>query len=158
MTPRARAYRAAEACVRSASRARSRSRSAATRSGAMWRSAGGAALMARTLHAGGVRLTRLCSADVVRDEPAPAPAVALVQRRRTLPEPFPAGVHDGHARAGALGGEVDLDARRVAPVLAQVPEIGEPARRLPRQHLAPVVLLARRRALVDAAAGPRLER
>ena len=45
-----------------------------------------------------------------------------------------------------------------ARVLAQVPGVHEPPRRLPRQHAPPVVLLAARRPLVDPPALARLER
>src|SRR3954451_184140 len=96
--------------------------------------------------------TGCTSGDVVRHQAAPAALVALA-----LAEALPVRVDDRDR--GALGRrrEADLDTRGVLAVLAQVPAIGEPARRIPLEHLAPVVLLAGRRALEDTAARARLE-
>src|SRR3954454_13129911 len=96
--------------------------------------------------------TGCTSGDVVRHQAAPPALVALA-----LAEALPVRVDDRDR--GPLGGgrEADLDTRGVLAVLAQVPPVGEAARRVPLEHLAPVVLLAGRRALEDAAAGARLE-
>ena len=74
-------------------------------------------------------------------------------------EPLPAGVHDLEAGgAVALVDEGQLDVGRVAAVAADVPEVAEPARRVPRRDLAPVDLGAVGGALEDAAAEARFER
>jgi FAD-linked oxidoreductase len=97
---------------------------------------------------------------VVRDEPVPAAAVALAALGAERAEALPAAVHDRHRRAvpRRLGRERDLDLGGVGAVEAQVPQVGKSARRLPGDDLAPVVLGAVGRALVDAPARARLER
>jgi len=54
-------------------------------------------------------------------------------------------------------GERDFHLRGVGAVEAQVPQVGEPVRWLPADHLAPVVLGALGGALEDPPAGVRLE-
>ena len=54
-------------------------------------------------------------------------------------------------------GEADRDLRRIRPVAADVPQVREPAWRLERRHLAPIVLVAGRGPLVDAPADSALE-
>jgi hypothetical protein len=49
-------------------------------------------------------------------------------------------MHDPDRRAVGARGEGDLDLARVSAVLAQVPEVGEPVRRLERDDLAPLGL------------------
>src|SRR3954451_19607146 len=90
--------------------------------------------------------------DVVRHQAAPPALVALA-----LAEALPVRVDDRDRGALGRGREADLDTGRVLAVLAQVPPVGEAARRIPLEHLAPVGLLAGRRALEDAAAGAGLE-
>src|SRR3954469_22717766 len=101
-------------------------------------------------HGSGARLR------VMRDQPAPAALVARPSLRALRAEALPAAVDDRHG--GSLGRrrERDLDLGRVLAVEAQVPEAPQAARRLPVEHLAPLVLDARRRALGDPPAGPRL--
>ena len=53
--------------------------------------------------------------------------------------------------------EADVDLGRVGAVTAEVPQVGEPARRIPDRHLAPVVLGAVAGPLEDPSAGPSLE-
>jgi hypothetical protein len=89
----------------------------------------------------------------MRQQAAPAALIAL-----PLPELLPVRVDDRDGGACPVRGERDLDAGGVGEVLAQVPAVDEPPRRLPLEDLAPVVLLAGRRALEDAAAGAGLER
>jgi hypothetical protein len=60
-------------------------------------------------------------------------------------------------RLSREGLRCDLDLGRVGAVGAQVPEVRKPARRLPDEHLAPVLLATRRAALEDTAADARLD-
>jgi hypothetical protein len=66
-------------------------------------------------------------------------------------------VDDGDGGGAGVAGEGDVDLGGAAAVGAQVPEIGQPARRLPGQHLTPVVLDPDGGALEDPAARSRLE-
>src|SRR3954454_18531955 len=136
MTAAARAYSAPDRRVRAVSCARSRSRRAARRVGSMRASAGIVALMATTVHGGSVGLTPVSGrVDEVREEPAPASVVAVAQPAAAVAEALPPRVHDGDAGAVALRAKGDLDARGVCPVLAQMPGVGQPVRRLPHEHL-----------------------
>ena len=77
--------------------------------------------------------------------PDERPVTVTVER--TVPDPR--GCPPTVVRFSVEVDPADLDARGVLAVLAQVPEVDEPGRRLPRQHLSPLVLLAGRGALVD---------
>jgi hypothetical protein len=61
-------------------------------------------------------------------------------------------VGDGDGGGRGVAGEGDVDLGGPIPIGAQVPEVGEAARRVPDQDLAPVVLGAAGGALEDAAA------
>ena len=74
-------------------------------------------------------------------------------------EAFPSGVHDLQpSGAVAQVDEGQLDVGGVAAVAADVPEVPETVRRVPRRDLAPVDLGAVRGSLEDAAAQARFER
>src|SRR4051812_37259154 len=94
-------------------------------------------------HGSGARL------HVMWDEPGPAALVARAPVGPLRAEALPPAVDDRDRRAVRGGDERDLDLGGVGAVEAQVPEVAQPAGWLPVEHLAPVVLDAGRRALVD---------
>ena len=73
-------------------------------------------------------------------------------------QPLPAAVLDLHpGGAGAPGQEADLHLGGTGAIPAEVPQVGQPGRRLPDGHLAPVVLGAVGGPLVDPAAHAALQ-
>src|SRR6478672_5689053 len=96
--------------------------------------------------------------DEPRQERRPAAVIPISPGLAFGPERLPAAVLDrdpGAALARRL--EADLDLGGVGAVPAEVPQVAEPARRLPDGHLAPVVLDPARRPLEDPAARARLQ-
>ena len=108
------------------------------------------------------RLKRILSGvrerAVVLGDAGPAAPVAVAALLGDGAEPLPPAVLDPHRRAVAGGRERHLHLGRVGAIEAQVPEVDQPPRRIPGQHLAPVVLDPLRRALEDPPARARLER
>ena len=91
----------------------------------------------------GRHLRLQASQSIVRNETVPPPAVPLAQLGSPPSKPLPSVVNDPHRGGVARGQEADGDLGGIALVPRDVPQIGEPVRRLPGEHLSPLVLQAR---------------
>src|SRR4029450_3820583 len=94
----------------------------------------------------------------VGEQAAPAAQVALAPGGAVAAEALPAAVDDGDGCGGTRAEEGDLALGRPGAVGPQVPEVGQAARWLPGQDLAPVVLDPVGGPLEDPAARTGLER
>ena len=106
----------------------------------------------------GKRRSALGGGDIPRQEGRPAAVVPLTPCLAVGAERLPAAVFDLDS-GGPLprGDEPDFHLGRIRAIALEMPEIAEPARRLPDRDLAPVVLEAAGCPLEDPTAGTRLQ-
>ncbi len=89
----------------------------------------------------------------MRQQALPACVVPGPPELGRFAKPLPASVLDlDPGRDRAPGNEADVNLGGTTPVEPEVPQVRQPARGLPYDHLAPVVLGAVGRPLIDAAA------
>lgn len=95
--------------------------------------------------------------DKVRKQSTPAGAVCISPGFRAAAQPLPTAVLDFDPRHPFNLVKPDLDFGRIGPVDAEVPQVAQPAWRLPHQNLAPGAFLSGGSPLENSAAGPRLQ-